>query len=459
MAVVAAAHEHAHAGAHLAHVAREGHERCGSVAGDVGVAHLVVAAPAQRQAGRTLGVLAGKLADGGGGHAAYAFSPLGSVLDLLLLEEREHRGAGCAVHVEGALESGLHGRDVVGRLRVRRRVPHEEGVLLAGLGLFGVRILRVVAHELARRDVHEERKRGVVQHEVLVVELLVEDDAGHAEEECGIGARRDGHPLIRFAGRRGEVGIHRHHAGASFLRLEEQAHVGQTGLQEVAAHVEHELGIHPVASLAGGHRVAAAETDGRIQTVADAHVDAGAGIHLRAQHGGQPREVRFGARRDDHAVVSVLALELLELVAHLVERFVPRDRLELARAALSGASKRGLHAMVAVDVLDLGNALHADGFVPVVAAVVRLNRHHAPVAHRARQRAHAAAVGLVVGERRVLLGGLGMRRNQPSVSGGHRPRRAQHRQAGARDGGSLDETPTRHAHLVCGHCIPFLSDS
>ena len=182
--------------------------------------------PQQRQAGRTSRTR-GQVGRWWRRARAYAFSHSGVYSTCFCLRSENTVVQDAPSTSEGALESGLHGRDVVDRLRVRRRVPHEEGVLLAGLGLFGVRILRVVAHELARRDVHEERKRGVVQHEVLVVELLVEDDAGHAEEECGIGARRDGHPLIRFAGRRGEVGIHRHHAGAGFLRLEEQAHVGR----------------------------------------------------------------------------------------------------------------------------------------------------------------------------------------------------------------------------------------
>ena len=164
---------------------------------------------------------------------------------------------------------------------------------------------------------------------------------------------------------------------------------------------------------------------------------------LRAQHGGKETEVGLGGGQHHDGVAAVGVLRGLDELGDLVERLIPADRLELSASALADALERRLHAALSVDVRDLRDALQADGLEVGVAHAVGLDLHHAPVAHRARQRAHAPAMALMVGARHMLLGrGLGRSGRQPTVGSRHARHAGEPRNAG-RSAGGLQETATR----------------
>ena len=447
VAVVGLAHVDAHARSRLAHVARDGHEHRSGVPGDVSVGHLVVAAPAERQRRGALGVLLGQACDALGGNARDLGRPINRVGLLAFHELIPHRDRVAAAHLGRAGNRRRGALGVVDR-RAGYRIDDEIGILLGCLRLGGgCRIdrgdLLMIADEQPRLDVDEERHRRVLRHELLVGEIVVDDMRDHAQKQRRIGARLDGNPLIGLRGRRGIVRVDRHHVRAGFLGVEEREHVGQARLTVVRPHGEHELRALPVARLGGAHRVPRAEAHGRVEPVARAHVDTVETAGLRAQHGSQETEVGLGGGEHHDGVAAVGILRGLDKLGDLVERLVPADRLELTAPPLADALERRLHAALPVDVRDLRDALQANGLEVGVAHAVGLNFHHASVAHRARQRAHAPAVALVVGARYMLLGrGLGRSRRQPAVGSRHTRNTGEPRDT-SRSAGGLQESATR----------------
>ena len=260
--------------------------------------------------------------------------------------------------------------------------------------------------------------------EVLIVELVVEDVADHAQEERGVCAGLDGDPLVCLAGSGGEVGVDHHDAGAGLLGLEEDAGGGEARLAEVGARLDDQLGLGPVAGLGVGHGVAPAHAQRGVEAVAGARVDARVvALSACAEHGGEELDVCLGAVGHHHGAVAVRRLHLLELCGDLVEGLVPADLLEGALSALARAAHGGLHAALAVHMLDLGKALEAAGLVAALRGhVVGLDEHDPAVPHRALERAHASAVRLVVGAGDALLGLCKRSRGlQPLAAGCHSP--------------------------------------
>ena len=431
----------AHARARLADVAGKGDEQRGRMTCDIGVRHLVVAAPAERQARRALCVLAGKLADLVFGDAGDARRPCGRVGRVGFDHDVVHRARGGAG--DGRRAGKRRGRDRGIRSGgTGRRVDHEEGVDAALLGLFRGFVDRVVADELARRRIDEERQARVLGHELLIGEPLFEDDRDHAQEQRGVGAGLDGHPFVGLRGGGGEMRVDRDHLRAGFLRLEEQADLGKRRLAEVRPDGEHHAGIDPVARVGGGGGIAAAVADRRIEAVSDADVDAGEPAAASAQKRRQVRGVHFRRRHDHDRVLAAFGLDALDAIGDGVERLIPADLGELVRSALARALERRLDAPCAVDMLDLGDALQADGAVAVVGACgIRLDKHHAAVAHGALQRAHAAAMRLMVGAGGVfgrLLVGFGGTRHKPASRLGH-ARRSGKPERGSRGACALEK--------------------
>ena len=131
------------------------------------------------------------------------------------------------------------------------------------------------------------------RHEHRVAQALIKDDVRHGQKQRRVGARLDGHPLIGFRRRGGEMRVDDDHIRPGLLRLEEQTHLRQAGFAEIAADSQHESRIHPIARFGGRHGIASAKPDGRIKSVSGTHVDTCVTARLGAEHGGQKRKVRL----------------------------------------------------------------------------------------------------------------------------------------------------------------------
>ena len=267
----------------------------------------------------------------------------------------------------------------------------------------------MVAQQRAVGLRHEERQRGARAHVRLVVPAVVQHVRDHAEEQRGVGAGFEGDPLVALRGGRAVMRVDGDGVHARILRVEEGFGLREARLDEVDAHEQQGLAIHPVghaverAHRAQGAGALGAAVDGS-QAVGVAHVDAADGVHGGAQQLAQlGRHLRLHGDAGEHALLAVGVPALPHFLGEVGRRLVPGDGDELVGAALAHALERRLDALGAVDVLDLGEALEADGLQSLFGFVVRLNQAQAAVAHGALQHAMPAAVSLVIGVGDVLL--------------------------------------------------------
>ena len=392
------------------------------MAGNVGIAHLVVAAPTEGERRRPLRIQTGKLDDLVHRDAGQLRSALDGESRLRLTHKVVYRGRLRAIDLDDAGKRRCRNLPVTRRC-AGGRVDDEERVLRARFRLLRRRVFHMIAKQLARCRIHKERHGGMLPHEIIVRQPLVEDDADHTEEQRGVRAGDDGHPLIGFTGGRGEMRVDGDHPRAGFLGLEEQPHLRQRGLAEVAAHGEHKPGFRPIAGIGRGSGEAPAIPDRRVQAVAKAHVDAGEAAGTGLQDRGQKARVRLRTAHDHNGVLAMRGLDVFQRSANLIERLIPADLNELVGTTVANAFERCLHTLVAIDMLYLGNALQADGLISIVRArIVGLHQHHAAIAHRALQGAHAAAMRLMERASRILLRNLGsicLSWSQPCLSRCH----------------------------------------
>ena len=231
------------------------------------------------------------------------------------------------------------------------------------------------------------------------------------------------------------------------LCVQERVRLHHGRLQQVRAGHDKRLRVHPVARFAR----AAAEhiaADGRRRAVARATVDAGLHAGGAAQKRRQKAETRFVRRRHVHGLLAVFAPRLAQLVAYRLDGFIPADGLEFVVAALSHAAHGRLQALVAVNMLNLGDALHAHVTIVRVNRVVGLDHGQAAVAHRALQRAAARAHELMQRVDGFLFGGLLRRGAKPRITAGHRAGSGKSRRPGRAD---FEKVPTGKASACVLH--------
>ena len=278
----------------------------------------------------------------------------------------------------------------------------------------------------------------MLAHVSFVIELVVQDVADHAQVERRVGARDHGDPLAGLAGRGGEVRVEHDDLAAGLLRVQERVGLHHGAFQQVGAGDHERLGVHPVARLvrAAAEHVAA---EGRRGAVARAAVDAGLDAGGAAQKRRQEAKARLVGSGHVHGLLAVLAPGLPQLVAHRLDGLVPADHLERALAACADAAHGRLQALIAVDVLDLGNALHAYVAVVRIDRVVGLDHGQAAVAHRAFERATPRAHELMQRVYGLLVGSLLRGGAQPGAAAGHGTGGSQARRSRNAD---LEKIPT-----------------
>ena len=278
----------------------------------------------------------------------------------------------------------------------------------------------------------------MLAHVSFVIQLVVQDVADHAQVERRIGARDHGDPLAGLAGGGGEMRVEHDDLAAGLLRIQERISLHHGAFQQVGAGDHERLGVHPVARLvrAAAEHVAA---DGRRGAVARAAVDAGFDAGGAAQKRRQEAEARLVGSGHVHGLLAVLVPGLPQLVAHRLDGLVPADHLERTLAACADAAHGRLQALIAVDVLDLGNALHAYVAIVRIDRVVGLDHGQAAVTHRAFERATPRAHELVQRVYGLLIGSLLRGGAQPGTATGHGTGGSQTRRARNAD---LEKIPT-----------------
>ena len=188
----------------------------------------------------------------------------------------------------------------------------------------------------------------------LVVQALAHDDVGHGDQGGGVGRRLDEDVLVgqRLAGA-GAPGIDADDAHALLLGLL-QVLVGagaEGAVGRAPAPHQDQLRVDVVGGLAAGALVVGLGAEGH------AHgEDLGLGRHVGPQQRAAAELVEEAlgdaeavqgrgvarARGVEEGGVAVLVADAAHLAGDVVERFVPRDALELARAARAGAAHAGI---------------------------------------------------------------------------------------------------------------------
>ena len=183
-------------------------------------------------------------------------------------------------------------------------------------------------------------------HELVVVEILLDDHVDPAECERRVGAGADLQEQIGLLGHLAEARVDDHELGAALLAVRVHP-VPQKRLRcdGVAAPQHYEVGVHPV-RLIGAEAAVGAGLEPHVAGVADGAVAA------RVRAAEQVRELVVQpaprARRalgEGERLGPVLVAQLGQLVGYLVERLVPGDLLPLAAAALAHALERLLQAV------------------------------------------------------------------------------------------------------------------
>ena len=227
-------------------------------------------------------------------------------------------------------------------------------------------------------------------HELVVVEILLDDHVDHAERERRVGTGTDLQEQVGMLGHLTVARIDDDELRAALLHvLERPLPVQKLGRGGVATPQHHEVGALPV-RLVGAEAAVGAGLQPHVGAVADSAVAAGVGAAEQVRE--LVVQVRLGAVRafeEAESLGAVLVAQLGQALGHLVERLVPGDLLPLALAALTRALERSLQAVgIVLEVLP-AILLQAGAHVALVVRIVgvALDLHDAPVLLRAE---HAA---------------------------------------------------------------------
>ena len=371
-------------------------------------------------------------------------SPRGCVLLLALFQQLEDRGIRLSVDGRLIFERRVHAFGIVSSQGSCSLVPHHERIV--GAGLLDI-VNGILPQQRPIGTLHKERHARVGFQIRGVVPLVVQDDRDHAQVESRIGSRDHGNPSRALLGGRAEVGIERDDLGSRLLCLEEVARGYHARLQHIASHVQDGLGVLPIGHLVRRGSLLTRFGERWREAIAQPDIDSAVGFFLALEQLGEERGERVNGRLDGNGLRPVFLLGLFNLLGNGVKRLVPGDLDELARTTLAHALERNLQALFAVRMLNLGNALQADGFVAFVGPFVRFDQNHAPIANRALQMAVALAVAIVERIPHPLLRlGMRLRRCEPAVGRGHAgsSRKAQRACRSAR---CLEKTPSREPAL------------
>ena len=206
-------------------------------------------------------------------------------------------------------------------------------------------------------DAHQQPEVGLLAHEGLVHQPLVDDHAAHRQRESGVRADPDRHEVAAVDRRGAVVGCDGDDVAAVVAGLGEEVVPRDGAVGRVVGPDQQQLGVKPV--VVAVRRVEASEGDveARVEVV-DLGLDVGGGDAETVEDGaGQDHRLRaaLARRADAH---DRLGARLLDGVQHgvgdLGQRLVPGDALELALAALARAPQRMEHALLPVEHLAPG---------------------------------------------------------------------------------------------------------
>ena len=297
------------------------------------------------------------------------------------------------------------------------------------LHLLGVPLLDLLADVVHAVD--------ALGDEVLVLPAVLEDVPEHAPHERDVGAGAEPHILGRVRRGAREARIADDHVAAVYLlRSQEMLHRDRVRLGRVRADEDHGLGVADVVVGVGLRAVAPGVGDARDRgRVADAglvvdRVRAPEGAELAHQVGSLVRELRRAEPED--GVRAVLAADVHQLVADLVDRLIPRNPLPLVVDEL----ERVFEPAVAVDDLADRRALRAMRAAVDRALPARLLAGPDAVLNLCDDRAADRAVGADV------LLDLGLRARHRSGNGGG-PRLAHRSELDRSDRGKAADRETR----------------
>ena len=276
----------------------------------------------------------------------------------------------------------------------RSRFRHGAGKLLDGLGrdvgdLLGPlgRVLLGLLGELLEAV-------RVLLHEIVVVEVFLDEHVRHCHEQRQVGAGVDGHPVAGEDAGVVEARVDDDHAGAVLGGVGQALHRRGTDAVAVAAADEHDhLRIGEVVRIAGG-------ADGQLvgallRQVARRRVR----VHVRRtqrvhEAGGVLLARRTRILDDSQRFRPVLGDDVLHLRADLLERGVPVDGLE---GAVVLATQRLRDPLVGVRHLGKTVAAPADASLRVRMDLVALERPELAVHRRGDK---PALAGTTVAQRR-----------------------------------------------------------
>jgi hypothetical protein len=272
------------------------------------------------------------------------------------------------------------------------RIPDDEAVGSAA----GDEIGLAEAHARVRSD--EERRVGVRPHERRVPRLVLDHLAAERQAQRRVRAGLDPEVDVGLRGGRRERRVDDRHPRTALERVEHEMDVRDAGLDRVRAQQQQEPAVRPVLRLVLG--VLDAERDRHRHGQVAVEVEARAMGHAQQRTGpviGALLDVA-GARHLTEHVDRVPAPRLtdpLHLRRDPVEDLVPRRPPELAAATLAGPDQGRLEPVLAVDLVQVGQALHAAARVVCRVGIVGglLDLDDDPVADERQLAAAAGAVG------------------------------------------------------------------
>ena len=304
----------------------------------------------------------------------------------------ERGQAGDRAHGVAAAAHALHAVVQADRRRTRRAPVARQRADLFRRDAADVRgALRAPAQRALAQCFPAQR----VLRDVVVVQPVVRDQLVHQRQRqrrVGAGAQLD--VLVAFLGRVGAARVDAHQPGAVSLgRLRDAPEVQVAG-DRIAAPDQDQLRfgeeLHLHADLAAQrlHQAfgAGAGTDRAIeqrsaQLVEEARGDA-FGLH-------QPHRARVAVRHDG---LGIARGDRLQPAGDVVQRLVPADRLESARAFRSGAAQGLQYALGVVGALGVARHLGAQRAVGVGMLRVAADPDGDAVLHRREQRAGVGAI-------------------------------------------------------------------
>ena len=232
--------------------------------------------------------------------------------------------------------------------------------------------------------------------ETRIVQLFVQNDPRHAIHEGEVGPRTEGYVQVGDARRVGPARVGHDDLHAGFVLLAAGDTAEEDGVRFRSVGADDEEGGGPVDVGIGAHRFVLAER-GRIAAHGGGHAQARVAVHVVGLEPGLENLVRqigflgqaLAGAVPRHGIGAIRINGGAELLRHVIEGFVPRNRL---KPAALGAADHGLgHAVGRIEHRDEERALETEEALIVVVGIA-LDGDGLAVFHADQHAAAGAAV-------------------------------------------------------------------